>query len=94
MVVAAIIALQHHEKYDGSGYMGLSGGSISIYARITAVADVFDALISKRSYKDAWDIEQVAKYINERSGTEFDPQIVGVFNRHINEFQEVKNRYL
>lgn len=94
MVVAAIIAQQHHEKYDGSGYMGLSGSSINIYARITAVADVFDALISKRSYKDAWDIEQVAKYINERSGTEFDPQIVGVFNRHINEFQEVKNRYL
>jgi len=94
MVVAAIIAQQHHEKYDGSGYLGLSGEEISIYARITTVADVFDALLSKRSYKESWSIEEVVKYINDRSGTEFDPQIVAVFNQHIDEFWQVENEYL
>lgn len=81
MDAAAVIAYQHHEKYDGTGYLKFKGEQIHIYARIVAVADVFDALVSKRTYKDAWEPEKVYEYINERSGIEFDPQVVEAFNK-------------
>ncbi|OEZ45716.1 cyclic di-GMP phosphodiesterase response regulator RpfG [Janthinobacterium sp. MP5059B] len=74
---AAVIAHQHHEKYDGSGYpQGLVGEHIHKYARIAAVADVFDALMHKRCYKDAWPLERVVGYLREVSGNHLDPQYV------------------
>jgi len=82
-----IIAYEHHEKWDGTGYpRGLKGEDIHIYARIVALADVFDALTHKRIYKDAWSIEEAAKYIIERKGTHFDPKIVEIFEAHLDEF--------
>ena len=73
----------HHEKYDGSGYMkGLKGEEIPIEARIFAIVDVFDALTSKRPYKDPFSIEKSFKILNEGSGKHFDPHILKVFQEH------------
>ena len=78
----AEIALYHHERYDGSGYPeGLSGEDIPLAARIVAVADVYDALISERSYKPAWDPARAAKLIVDGRGTLFDPLVVDAFIR-------------
>lgn len=78
--IAAEIARYHHERYDGSGYLeGLSGNAIPIGARIMAVADVFDALITDRRYRSAWTVEQAVAWIAERAGREFDPLVVESF---------------
>jgi two-component system response regulator RpfG len=78
--MGAIIALHHHEKYDGSGYPGgLKGEEISIEARIATVADVFDALTTKRPYKEAWSIADAFSYIEKEKGTHFDPLCVEAF---------------
>lgn len=78
--VAAQIALSHHEKYDGTGYpYGLKGEDIPIYGRIIAVADVFDALTSARSYKEAWSIEKAVVFMKENSGKHFDPACLEAF---------------
>lgn len=80
--VAAQIALTHHEKYDGSGYpYGLKGDDIPIYGRIVALSDVFDALLSHRPYKEAWEVERVAETIRTGAGSHFDPACVdALFN--------------
>ncbi len=84
---ASIIALQHHEKWDGSGYPnGLKGEDIHIFARILALADVFDALTHKRCYKDSWTIPKAVDYIKSMSGTQFDPNLVKLFVQHLDEF--------
>ena len=84
---AANIASYHHERWDGKGYpTGLSGEDIPLSARIMAIADVFDALISKRCYKEAISREEAYKIIEEESGTHFDPNLVEVFLRHKDEF--------
>lgn len=93
MEAAAIIAQQHHEKYDGTGYLELRGEEIHLYARIVAIADVFDALLSERPYKKAWTPEQAAAYINEQSGKHFDPKIVEIFNRCRGRLAEIKKNY-
>ena len=85
MEAAAVIAYQHHENYDGTGYLGLSGENIHLYARIVKVADVFDALMEKRTYKKAWPPQKVREYILEKSGIEFDPAIVKVFDKVFDE---------
>ncbi|WP_298369005.1 response regulator [Azospirillum sp.] len=78
--IAAEIARYHHERYDGSGYVeGLAGDAIPISARITAVADVFDALITHRPYRSAWTVEQAIDWIRARSGQDFDPRVVEAF---------------
>lgn len=75
--IGATIALRHQERYDGSGYPdGLVGDQIPIEARVVAVADVFDALISKRPYKRAWTIQEALDYLAEQSGKLFDPSCV------------------
>lgn len=75
--LAGQIALGHHERYDGSGYPhGLAGEQIPLAARIVAVADVFDALLSPRPYKKAWTIEAALDYLREQSGRHFDPRCV------------------
>jgi putative two-component system response regulator len=78
--MAASIAFTHHEKWDGTGYpLGLAGEDIPIEGRITAVADVFDALNSRRPYKAAMPREQCFQLIAEKRGTHFDPQVVDAF---------------
>ena len=77
---AAIVAYEHHEKWNGSGYpRGLKGDEIHIYGRITAIADVFDALGSERVYKKAWDDEKIFRLFKEESGKQFDPHLVDIF---------------
>jgi len=78
---AAEIARTHHEHWDGNGYLaGLTGDQIPIAGRITAVADVFDALIHERPYKPAWDIDQALREITAQAGRQFDPRVVAAFS--------------
>jgi response regulator RpfG family c-di-GMP phosphodiesterase len=75
--LASEIAASHHENWDGSGYpKGLAGEAIPIGGRITMVADVFDALGSKRCYKDPWTPERIRAFMLEQRGTKFDPAVV------------------
>ena len=77
---AETLAAYHHERWDGKGYpYGLKGDEIPLSARCMAVADVFDALVSKRSYKEGFPVEKALEIIKECSGTQFDPQIVDAF---------------
>lgn len=91
---AAIIALQHHEKYGGGGYpQGLSGEEIHLYGRITAIADVFDALASDRVYKKAWPMDEIVELFRKERGKHFDPKLTDLFLRHLDEFLEIRARY-
>lgn len=91
---AAIIAYEHHEKYDGNGYpRGLKGEDIHIYGRITAVADVFDALGSDRVYKKAWKMEKILDLIKYESGKHFDPFLVSLFLENLDQFLAIKEKY-
>ncbi|MBF7071745.1 response regulator [Aliarcobacter butzleri] len=91
---AAIVAMQHHEKWDGSGYpRGLKEEEIHIYGRITAVADVFDALGSNRCYKKAWENEKIFELFRNEKGKHFDPKLVDLFFDNIDKFIEIKNKY-
>ncbi len=91
---AAIIARDHHEKYNGKGYRGLKGEDIHIYARIVSLADVFDALASERAYKKSWPLDKVMNLIISESGEHFDPKVVDVFLEHFNEFLDIKRKYV
>lgn len=93
MELAKVIALQHHEKWDGSGYLGMKGEQIDYYSRIMAVVDVFDALISKRSYKEKWSLEAAYNEIVSQSGKHFDPAVVKIFCDHFAEFEEITKKY-
>ncbi len=89
---AATIAREHHEWWDGSGYpRGLKGDEISLAGRVTALADVFDALANKRCYKPAWSIDDVLAHIKVRRGTHFDPHLVDVLFEHIDELYATWN---
>ncbi|WP_163834786.1 DUF3369 domain-containing protein [Spartinivicinus ruber] len=91
---ASIIANQHHEKWDGSGYPSqLAGENIHIYGRITALADVFDALSSKRCYKEPWDIDAVLSYIKTEQGKHFDPTLVDILFSSLDEFLAIRAQY-
>jgi two-component system response regulator RpfG len=91
----SIIALNHHERFDGSGYPnGLSGKNIPLVARIVAVADVYDALISPRPYKRAWSSEDAQDYLHKQAGSQFDPICVEAFFErleNINNIHQVFN---
>jgi response regulator RpfG family c-di-GMP phosphodiesterase len=91
---AAILAYQHHEKWDGSGYPnGLKGEDIHIYGRITAVADVFDALGSDRCYKEAWELEEILNLFREESGRHFEPKLVDLLIENISEMIKIRDKY-
>lgn len=93
--LAANIALYHHERYDGKGYpLGKKGGEIPKECEIVAVADVFDALISKRCYKDAWPEDEVIKYFKDNRGTQFAPDVVDELFRSLNCIREVIKSYI
>ena len=88
---AAIVAYEHHEKWDGTGYPnGLKGKDIHIYGRITALADVFDALGSDRVYKKAWPDEKIFKLIKEERGKHFDPKLVDLFFENLEKIKSVR----
>jgi response regulator RpfG family c-di-GMP phosphodiesterase len=90
---AAIIAAQHHENWDGSGYPnGLAGEEIHVYGRIVAIADVFDALGSKRSYKEPWPMEQVKSWMREHKGKKFDPRLTDLFLENFELFADIRER--
>ena len=94
MRLAADIAWHHHERFDGKGYQNnLEGEQIGIYARCVAVADVFDALVSKRCYKTSWTPEQAREEIISQAGRQFDPQITKLFDEHFDEFLKVTEEY-
>jgi len=94
MKKSAIIALTHHEKFDGSGYpRGLKGEGIPLEGRIVALADVFDALASRRPYKEAWALNEVFQFVEDNRGSHFDPQVVAAFNRGRSEILEIYHRY-
>lgn len=89
----SIVALSHHERYDGSGYPnGLRGKEIPVEGRIVAIADVFDALLMKRSYKKEWSIEEAISYIQESRGSLFDPDLVDLFIDSIEEITEISKK--
>lgn len=92
--MASVIALTHHEKWDGSGYPnGLKGEKIPLVGRITALADVFDALTSERPYKKEWPVEEAVSWIKEQSGQHFEPALVEHFLAIIDSIMEIKDRY-
>jgi len=86
-----IIALEHHEKYDGTGYPnGTKGKDIHLYARIVTIADVFDALCSRRVYKEPMPLEKVLDIIRKDAGTHFDPELTELFLSNIDKFLKIK----
>jgi HD-GYP domain-containing protein (c-di-GMP phosphodiesterase class II) len=90
----AIIALSHHEKWDGSGYpRSLQGKAIPVEGRIVAIADVFDALCSRRVYKASWPLDEVLSTIRESSGSHFDPELVDLFLGNIDEVLQIQQRF-
>jgi len=88
---ASIVAYEHHEKYNGRGYpQGLKGEEIHIYGRITAIADVFDALGSDRVYKKAWPLPKILKLFEEERGEHFDPVLTDLFLDNLEHFLAAK----
>lgn len=94
MELSKTIAMQHHERVDGKGYpQGLDDEDISLEGRIVAVADVYDALTSKRSYKDAWDDKQAYDEIVKGKGTQFDARVVEAFQASYDRINQVRQQY-
>jgi response regulator RpfG family c-di-GMP phosphodiesterase len=106
--MAADIALNHHEKWDGSGYPGKvgdifsddwlpgpgkQGNEIPLFARIVALSDVYDALTSQRIYKDSWPEEKVVRHIREQKGRHFDPELVEVFFSIYDVIRAIRGKY-
>jgi len=91
---AAIVAYQHHERWDGLGYpQGLKAEEIHIYGRITAIADVFDALGHDRVYKKAWELDAILELFKKESGKHFDPTLIRLFFENLDLFSEIQNKF-
>ncbi|WP_342609022.1 HD domain-containing phosphohydrolase [Vibrio tritonius] len=91
---AAIIALEHHERWDGQGYpSGKSGEQIHLYARITTIVDVFDALLSVRCYKPAWPVDKVIELFEEQKGKQFDPRLTQIVLKNLDAFIAIRQHY-
>jgi len=89
-----LIAGTHHEKWDGSGYpAGLIGKSIPLEGRLMAIVDVYDALVSERPYKKAFDHKRACEIIEESAGSHFDPILVEVFKKVADKFEIIKNEH-
>ena len=90
----SIIALNHHERFDGSGYPnGLSGKDIPLVARIVAVADVYDALVSKRPYKQPWEVKDAQDYLVKHAGTQFDPVCIEAFFERLDNVHLIQKEF-
>ena len=91
---AATVAYEHHERWNGQGYpLGLKGEEIHIYGRITAVADVFDALGSDRCYKKAWPLDKILNLFQEERGEHFDPKLVDLLIENLNDILKIRDKY-
>ena len=91
---ARVVALTHHEKWNGKGYpRGRSGEDIPIEGRIVAIADVFDALMSDRPYKAAWPLEKTVAVMTQDAGTHFDPKLIPMFFERVGELMAIRGRY-
>jgi HD-GYP domain-containing protein (c-di-GMP phosphodiesterase class II) len=94
LAMGAIVAWTHHERFDGSGYpRGLKAEEIPLCGRILAVIDVFDALCSKRPYKEAWAVDRAFEYLREERRRHFDPRIVDSFLDHRSQVEEIMRKY-
>lgn len=94
MVVAKKVALYHHERWDGTGYPeGLAGEAIPLEARIVALADVFDALLSIRPYKRAWSVAEAVEYFEQQRGRHFEPRLVAALLDNLDECLAIRTRY-
>lgn len=93
MEYAKTVALEHHERWDGNGYLGIANNNIHRISRIVSVADVFDALVSNRSYKVGWSLEKAKAMIVKESGSQFDPAVVEAFVKHFDEITEVYDAF-
>jgi putative two-component system response regulator len=94
MQMAETIAHCHHERWDGNGYpRGLVGKAIPLAARIVAVCDVFDALLSKRPYKDPWSVDDAVAELDRCAGTRLDPDLVDAFKTILDEVLDIHSRY-
>ena len=92
--LAKTVSLTHHEKWDGTGYPnGLKGEEIPIEGRITALADVFDALTSKRPYKEAWSVEDTLAYLKAQSGKHFEPKLVELLELELEHILQIKAQF-
>jgi putative two-component system response regulator len=92
--LARLIALTHHEKFDGTGYpAGLRGEEIPIEGRIAAVCDVFDALTSNRPYKPAWTVEEATAFLTTNAGAFHDPRLVTLFLDILPQVVALRDRY-
>ncbi|MBF0134557.1 MAG: HD domain-containing protein [Magnetococcales bacterium] len=90
----AVISIQHHEKWNGTGYPeGLKGEEIHLFARITAVIDVVDALYHARAYKPAWPMEKIIALLQEERGRHFEPRLVDLFLDHLDDFLLIQTKY-
>ena len=95
LILAKRIAHEHHERFDGRGYPdGLGATNISMEGRIVAVADVYDALTSRRSYKEAWDSTKAYDEIVKNSGTQFDSKVVDAFVKKYDEIDEIRKKFV
>lgn len=92
MHLACILAKEHHERWDGTGYLGMKGEEIAYISRLMAVCDVFDALTSDRYYKKGWSLEDTFDEIIRLSGKSFDPKVVRLFIEHFDEFKAIHNK--
>ena len=91
---AAIVAYTHHEKWDGTGYpRAIAGEDIHIFGRITAIADVFDALGSDRVYKKAWELERILALFEEEKGKHFDARLVELFLENLDRFLDIREKF-
>jgi two-component system response regulator RpfG len=94
MQMGAIIALNHHERFDGLGYPNqLAGSDVPLIARIVSVADVFDALMSVRPYKQPWTLDKAIEFLKNQSGTQFDPQCVDAFCNRLAKITQIQTEY-
>ncbi len=94
MRTASVIALTHHEKWDGSGYpRGLRAEQIPVEGRIVGICDVFDALVSERPYKTAWPTNKVRSHIEEQKGKHFDPMLTSLFVDNFADFLAIHERW-
>lgn len=92
MHLARIIAKEHHERWDGKGYLGMKGEEIAYISRIVSVCDVFDALTAERLYKKGWSVEDTYNEIIKNSGKQFDPKVVKLFIQNFDKFKEVREK--
>ena len=92
MQIASVLAKEHHERWDGKGYLGMKGQEIAYISRMISVCDVFDALTTTRSYKRGWTVEEAYDEIIKNSGTQFDPAVVRLFISKFDEFKEIHKK--